>query len=118
MSATAHPLAGTPGDPARWIDIDDDQAYAMSGLEAAHQQAAADQAEANTYVNQAVLLNGPVAPCRHPIIERDDDKDWWRCSICGTTESCHDEGLGLECAGGLHDSIDGNRRCSAHEALR
>ena len=111
-----HPLAGTPGDPARLVDIDDDQDYAMSGLEAAHQRAAADEAE-----QSAVTISYAVQPtltCDHVVVIRDSEKDWWRCSSCGQVEQCHDAGPGFDCEGGPHNSSDGNRRCSDHEALR
>ena len=111
-----HPLAGTPGDPARLVDVDDDQDYAMSGLEAAHQQSAADVAE-----RPAVTIRHTVEPnpgCDHLVVIRDSEKDWWRCSSCDQVELCHDAGRDFECQGGPHNSSDGNRRCSAHEVLR
>lgn len=60
----------------------------------------------------------PTQQCDHLVVTRDSEKDWWRCTACGTVESCHDVGLGFDCEGGPHNSSDGNRRCSAHEALR
>ena len=60
----------------------------------------------------------PSPQCDHVVVTRDSEKDWWRCTSCGTRELCHDEGLGFDCGGGPHNSSDGNRRCSDHEALR
>lgn len=60
----------------------------------------------------------PTQSCDHLVVTRDSDKDWWSCTSCGARERCHDEGLGFIFDGGPHTSSDGNRRCSAHEALR
>lgn len=81
--------------------------------ETQHQQAAVER--------PAVTIRHTVKPtpdCDHLVVIRDSEKDWWRCSSCDQVELCHDVGLDFDCEGGPHNSSDGNRRCSAHEALQ
>ena len=83
-----HPLAGTPDDPARLVDIHDDQDYAMSGLETAHQQAAADQAEASPHASETTLLDGPVPT---------QTVRCWVCTREFSTELMSEDGACPEC---------------------